>query len=90
MVRKAEWRKNVATMKTRGFWIVNVIWFAAGGIFFQLLPQRKPTTWLNGSLNDLLFILIVLPFYFSAVLTWSSELDKFIDKWIQRKNGKHP
>lgn len=86
---KEEWRRNVATMKTRGFWIVNAVWFAAGGLFFQLLPQRDPAEdQLNYLLNQVLLIVTILPIYFSEILTLTNLLNRIINRitsWMNLK-----
>ena len=86
---KDEWRSNVATMKTRGFWIVNVVWFAAGGLFFRLLPQRDPSEdQLNYLLNQVLIIVAILPIYFAEVLTLSNWSNRALSWLINWMNGK--
>ncbi|MGX5854545.1 hypothetical protein ACWKW6_12925 [Dyadobacter jiangsuensis] len=86
---KQEWHSNVATMKTRGFLVVNVVWFAAGGLFFQLLPQRDPgEDQLNYLLNQVLIIVAILPIYFAEVLTLSNWIDRAISWLLRWINGK--
>ena len=76
-------------MKTRGFWIVNVVWFVAGGFFFQLLPQREQTEdQLNYLLNQVLLFVTVLPIYFSEVLTLSNLINRALGRLISWINGK--
>lgn len=87
--KKIEWRKDIAIMKTRGFWCVQVMWFVAGGIFFRLLPPKQPEAELvNYLLNQLLIIVIMLPVYFTIVLSWSGTLNRLIAKYKARINSK--
>lgn len=79
--KQDEWRKNVAIMKTRGFWCVQALWFAAGGLFLWILPSKPPDAeWTNYLLNQALICAIMLPIYFSEILSWS--------EWINRKTDK--
>lgn len=81
-----EWRRNAAIMKTRGFWSVQVMWFVAGGIFLRLLPARPPDEpWLDYMLEVALISAIILPVYFSEVLTLSRWLNRLIDKLRKQK-----
>lgn len=85
---KQEWRSNVATMKTRGFLVVNVVWFAAGGLFFQLLPQRDPgEDQLNYLLNQVLIVVAILPIYFSEILTLSNWINRALSRLHQWTKG---
>jgi len=88
-IQKTEWRKSVALMKTRVFWIVNMVWFAAGVYFVWLLPEgafKEPS--LNRLLNDLVFVVIFIPIYFTAVLSLSSSLNRAIDSFNKWKDGR--
>jgi len=88
-VQKTEWRKNIALMKTRVFWIVNVVWFAAGVYFVRLLPEGAfKDSGLNRLLNDLVFLVIFLPIYFTAVLSLSGYINQAIDSFNKWKNGR--
>lgn len=83
---RQEWRRNAAIIKTRGFWCVQVVWFVAGGLFFRLLPARLPNEpWLNYSLNVALICVIVLPIYFSELLTWSKVINRLAAKIRKQK-----
>jgi cell division protein FtsW (lipid II flippase) len=81
-----EWRRNAAIMKTRGFWLVQVLWFVAGGFFFRLLPGRAPDqTWTHYILSIALIFAIVLPIYFSELLTWSKAINWIIERSRKQK-----
>lgn len=67
-------------IKTRGFWVVNVVWFVSGGIFFSTLPHPKETgDWLNDLLAQTLIIIILAPIYWTLVQDFSESLNRFID-----------
>lgn len=73
-------------MKTRGFWSVQVVWFVAGGLFLRLLPARpSDEPWPDYTLEVVLISTIILPIYFSEVLTWSRWLNRLIDKFRKQK-----
>ena len=67
-------------IRTRGFWTSQFIWFLAGLYFTRLIPQQ-PTEgpWLSVLLQRALIVCILLPIYFSGVLTMADLIDKLIN-----------
>lgn len=84
-------RRKLAIMNTRGFWVVNVVWFVAGFWFSQLLPARDPIgDYMEYALNIAVIIVFFLPIYWCEILSLSAYFNRQLDRYKIWKHGKRP